>query len=273
MQRHIPVPLAPTDPLTDCRGEPGRLFIIDPRKMIPEDPPPFQDGLHLHLIILGQRHGGPSAPLGKIGCAHGESCAAENSVQSQMLLGKIEKAVAQGVAGIIEPGHHPFFVFRAQIALDKVRPAFVKVLAVDFPEHIIINQVVRVENHHQVIPVTIIDQIQRFFQGNGLSGRSVRRFLVRFDDSGAEASRFFRGSVRAVIRDNIVIIQISGIIHFFQIPDNVPDHLFLIMGGNQHQKTHLRIMIRIILFCFSESPETDRDLIKQAERQKDAADS
>ena len=91
--------------------------------------------------------------------------------------------------------------------MNEVGSSLVKILAVDFPEHVVVNQVVRVEDHHQVVPILIVaDGFQRFLQGDGLSGRSVFRLLPGLDHVSAETSGFFRRSVRAVIGNDIEIV-------------------------------------------------------------------
>ena len=240
--------------------------------MVPEDPPPFQGGLHLDLEVLGQGHGGPSAPFVQVGCGHRKTRPADGAVQAQAVLGQVEETVGQRIARVVEPGHDALLVLRAEIALDEIRLSLVQVLAVDFPEHVGVHQVVRVEDHHQVVAVLIVAHgLQRLLQRDGLAGRRVRGILLRLDHLRAEVPGDLRRVVRAVVGDDVKVVQFFGIIHIVQVPDDIPDHLFLVMGRDQHQKPGLRVMILVVLLRFSETEKADHDLVDHDEGQVEPA--
>ena len=179
------------------------------------------------------------------------------------MLGQIEKAVCEGIAAVIEPGDHALLVFGAQVALDEVRAAAVQILGVDLTEHIGVHQIIRVEDHHQVIAVLIISQgIQRLAESDRLARGGVRSVLPGFDDPGTGPAGNFGRTIRAVISDDIKIIELAGIIHGFQIMDDIPDHPFLVMRRNQHQETGRRIVVRVILCGFFETEKADDNLIE-----------
>ena len=260
---HVPLPLAPAHPLPDRCAELRGLFVVDPGAVIPQNSAALQRRLDLNLKVFGQRHGRPAAAGVKIFRRHREARAADRTVQAQPVLGQVEEPVAQRIARVAEPGNHAFLVLDAQVALNEIRSVFVQVLTVYLPEHIRVHQIVRVKDHHQIVPGPVISQrVQGFAQRDGLARRGVRRFLPGLDHSGPRFPGHFRGAVRAVVRDDIVVVELSGIIHFFQISDNIADHPFLVMRRNQHEKTGLGIMILVILLIFSETEKTDYKLIQ-----------
>ena len=266
---HIPLALSPAHSLTDGRPQIRGLFVIDPGVVVPQNPSAFQRRLDLDFKILRQGHGGPSAPLVQIGRRHGESGPADRAVQPEPVLGQIKEAVGQRIARVVEPGHHAFLVLRAQIALNEIRLALVQILAVHLAEHVAVHQVVRVKDHHQIVPVLIIAQrIQRLAQRNGLPGRRVRRFLPGLNHPGAGRPGHLRRTVRAVVRDDVIVVQFSRIIHLLEIADDIPNHPLLVVRGNQHQKAGLGIMIRIILRLLSEAEQPDTDLIEHGYHQQ-----
>ena len=76
------------------------------------------------------------------------------------------------------------------------------------------------------------------------------------------------GAVRAVVRDDVIVVQFSRIIHLLEIADDIPNHPLLVVRGNQHQKAGLGIMIRIILRLLSEAEQPDTDLIEHGYHQQ-----
>ena len=264
--------LGPAGFLPHGSAEAGGLFIIHPGVVVPQDAPPVQGGLHLNFNVLRQRGGGPAAALLQVAGGDGVARTAHRAVQPQAVLGQLEEAVGHGIAGVVEPGHRAGLVLRAQVALDQVGPALVQELAVHLAEHVGINQVVRVEDHQQVIARRVVSQgLQRGLEGNGLARGGVGAVLLVHQHMGAQASCHLGGAVGAVVRDNVKIIQLGRIVHGLQIADHVADNLFLIMGGHQHQKTGFRLVLLIIPGIPLKTENCQVQLINQHHRQPDAA--
>ena len=102
----------------------------------------------------------------------------------------------------------------------------------------------------------------RLAEGDRLARWGVRSVLPGFDDPGTGPAGNFGRTIRAVISDDIKIIELAGIIHGFQILDDIPDHPFLVMRRNQHQETGRRIVVRVILCGFFETEKADDNLIE-----------
>ena len=192
----------------------GGLFIIDTAVVIPQNPLAGQGCLHLNFEVFRQAHGGPAAPLIQVSGGNGKACAADGAVQPPAMLGQLEESVGNGVAGVVEPGHDALLVLGTQIALNEIRLVFVQVLTVHFPEHVPIHQVIRIEDHQQIIFFLIVAHgFQCLFQGNGLAGCIPRVFPVGLNHLGTVAACHLCRSVCAVIRNDVEIIQLLGIIH------------------------------------------------------------
>ena len=240
--------------------------------MVPQDPAAVLGGLHLDLDILRQGHGGPAAALAHIGRGDGVARAAHGAVQPQAVLGQLEEAVGHGVAGVVEPGHVAVLVLRAQVALDQVGLALVQVLAVDLAEHVRVHEVVRIEDHQQVIILVIIPQgVESLLQGNRLAGGGVGAVLVGLDHLRPGRPGHLGGAVGAVVGNDVKIIQLPGIIHPVEVVDDIPDHPFLVVCRNQHQETALGIMILVILRLLPETEHRQIQLVRQHDGQPQPA--
>ena len=188
------------------------------------------------------------------------------------MLGQLDETVVHGKGHIIEPGDDALIVFAAQIALDQIRPALVQELAVDLPEHVPVDQIIRVKDHQQVIfPGVVADPRQGLFQGHGLSGGLIGGEAAGLDHLRAHSPGHAGRVIIAVVGDDEKIHQLFRIIHVLQIIDDIADHPLLVMGGNQHQKAGLGIVIRVILLRFSEAEEGQHQMIKEQPGQPEAA--
>ena len=271
-QRHEPVALAPADLLPQGSFEAGGLLVVDPDVVVPQDPAAVLGGLHLDLDILRQGHGGPAAALAHVLGGDGVARAAHGAVQPQAVLGQLEEAVGHSVAGVVEPGHIAVLVLRAQVALDQVGLALVQVLAVDLAEHVRVHEVVRVEDHQQVVVLVVVPQgVEGLLQGNGLAGGSVRAVLAGFDHLRPGCPGHLRGTVGAIIGNDVKIIQLPGIIHPVEVVDDIPDDPLLVVGRNQHQEAALGIMILVILRLLPETEHRQIQLVRQHDGQPQPA--
>ena len=149
--------------------------------------------------------------------------------------------------------------------MDDVGLAFGReILAVDLQKHVGVHQVVGVKEHDHVVAVLIaLQRIEGLLQDDGLARGRVRAFLVAFQNVGAHAPGDLHGPVGTVVGQNIEIIQFPRILHMLQVIDDIRDHRLLVVGGNQHQKAQLRIVVLIIFGIALEAKEADDQLVEQ----------
>ena len=96
---------------------------------------------------------------------------------------------------------------------------------------------------------------------------------MAFQHIGPHAPRHLHGAVGAVVSQDIKVIQLARVFHVLQVVDDIRDDRLFIVGGHQHQKAHLRIVILIVFGIALEAKKADAQLVEQHHHQPGAHDT
>ncbi len=174
-------------------------------------------------------------------------------------------SIGNGVGDVVEIRHQTPFVFATQITLDNFGAVIsVQKLAVDFGKHRNIHQVVGIKEKYSIIVILIAFQgFKRFFEHNGFARCLIWMILLKLKYLCPCFFGNFRRVVGAIVGQNVVVKQMTGILHLFHIANDTLDHALFIVGRNEHQKPHLGVKRSVVFGFLSKAKQTDDELKEQ----------
>lgn len=240
----VELALGPPFSLAAGCHEAQRLFIVNDGIMNPAGADAVGEAFHGEFHVLRKAVAAPAVFLYNIRC-NAHACTAEAGGQAQIVLAQVPQVVdcpegngkGAGYPGIgrILGGQIPLQYF---LALQEA--------VVHHRQEVQVHQVVGVEDAEGVIAFVQVKNLRE----NPVHGVAFAyQFLVEpFKYIGPVLAGNVGGMVGAVVRNDIHVVQLFRVFQHFQVFQEVRQHHFFIMGGDNHGEPALR---RRQIFFFS----------------------
>ena len=234
--RAVELSLCPALALTPGRHESDRLFIIDDSIVHPAGADAVGEALHGKFHILGEAFAAPAVFLDHVrGDAHAR--AAESRGKADVVFAQMPQVIDRPESNGKGAGHPGVRrILGGQIALQHLLAP--EETAVHLQQEIQMDQIVRVENAEGIVaPVQREDLREHPVHGVALAHKLLVEPLK-------DVRPVFPGdvcrAVRAVIRDDVDIVELFRVFQDLQIIQKLSQHHFLIMGRDDHGKLVFR---------------------------------